>query len=118
MKNRTSISIILFISEIIIFVITRFIYIDMHKMYDFSEMMALVSGSLACLFILENRLLSATLSVYSNLLGFLIGLVFNHNYMDVNGISLNNMWIIWLISYIIVILLGMVIERLFHVKHR
>lgn len=118
MKNRTRISIILFISEIIIFIITRFLYIDSHNMKDFSEIMALLSCAITCILILENKLFSASVAVYGNLIGFIIGLLFNTSYLDMNGSNMNNMWLIWLISYIIVVLLGMVIERLFHVKHR
>lgn len=118
MKNKTIVSIVLFISQIVIYIITRFLSIIMHNMKDFSEMMALVSCAITCILILENKLFSASVAVYGSLIGFIIGLLFNTSYLDMNGSNMNNMWLIWLISYIIVVLLGMVIERLFHVKHR
>lgn len=117
MNRKIKISVFLFIVIIINYIITRFIYIDTHKMIDFSNTMSLLSTSLTCLFILSDKELVSLFTSIGNLISFYIGLATYTIEYDVITGSTNNLWLIWLISYILIVLLGMLIDRVFHVKH-
>ena len=118
MNKKYNISIIYLVIVLITYILTRFIFFNVHGMKEFPNTMILLSGALTCLFILSNNYVAATCSSLGNLLSFFIGMMFHKSYVDVITGNNDNFWLIWLVSYIIVVILGMVIGKMFHVKHR
>ena len=117
MTKKLKISIFLFILIIINYILTRFIYFNVHGMKDFPNTMSLLSAALTCLFILSENNISAICSTIGNTIGFFIGLMFYSVKVDYITGNTSNLWLIWGISYFIVVILGMVINKMFHVKH-
>ena len=104
---------------IISYILVRFVFFDIHGMKDFPDTLILIAGALTALFILLNKNVSAFLSCFGYIIGFYIGTIFHTSYVDVITGKSDNLWLIWLIAYAIIIGIGYIIDLImFHVKHR
>lgn len=120
MKTKLSrFSFFLFGIIIVSYITIRFVLFDKHGMKEFPDTLALVSGALSALFILCNKHVSSILSSFGYFVSFMIGLKYHKTYIDVITGNNDNLWLIWLISYAIIIGVGFIIDEImFHVKHK
>lgn len=112
MKNKTRLSIILFVIVLINYILTRVVFFDVHGMIDFTNSMSLLSAALTCIYVLSDNNVASICSSVGNLISFFIGYLFNKT-ID----YINNYWLIWGISYILIVVIGYFIGKRFHVKH-
>lgn len=118
MSKRPKIIVLLLIIVLTNYILTRYVFFDLHGMKDFTDTMALISAALTCIFILSNNLLASLCSSVGNVIGFFLGYKFNTTTIDFITGNTNNYWLIWAISYLIIVLIGMILSKMFHVKHK
>lgn len=118
MSNKPKTIIFLFVIVIINYITTRFIFFNIHGMKDFADTMSLLSAALTCIFVLSNNLLASLCSSFGNIVGFIIGYLFNTTVVDYITGNTNNYWLIWMVSYSLIVVIGMFVSKLFHVKHK
>lgn len=120
MKTKLSkFSFFLFGIIIVSYILVRFVFFNNHGMKEFPDTLALIAGALTALFILINRNVSAVASSIGYIVGYCIGINNHKTYIDIITGNNDNLWIIWLISYVIIIGIGLLIDIImFHVKHR
>lgn len=117
MSKRPRIIILLLIIVLINYITTRFIFFNIHGMKDFTDTMSLISACLTCIFVLSNNLISSFCSSIGNIIGFILGYLFNTTTVDFITGNTNNYWLIWLVSYFVIVLISMLVSKMFHVKH-
>lgn len=117
MNKKERYIVFLLIIVIINYLITRFLLFNIHGMIDFANTMSLLSASLTCIFILSDNILASLCSSIGNIIGFILGYIFNTEVIDYITGNTNNYWLIWLISYILIVVIGLILSKLFHVKH-
>lgn len=104
---------------IISYILVRYVFFNIHGMKEFPDTLALIAGALTALFILLNKNVSAFLSALGYIVGFYIGALFHTTYIDIVTGNTDNLWLIWLISYVIIAGIGYIIDKImFHVKHK
>lgn len=120
MKTKLSrFSFFLFGIIIVSYITIRFVLFDKHGMKEFPDTLALISGALTALFILNSKHVSSILSSIGYIISFLIGLKHHTSCIDVITGNKDNLWLIWLISYAIIIGIGFIIDSImFHAKQK
>lgn len=118
MNKKIKLSILLVIIIIINYILTRFVFFNLHNMKDWTDFMTLLSACLTCILLLSNNIVGSIFSSIGNIISFFIGLNFYTEKIDYITGNTNNMWLIWTVSYIIIVIIGIVINKLFHVKHK
>lgn len=103
MNNKTIIAIISFIITIISYILTRFIYINLYHIVDIPNIITCLSTALICLYILQNRLFLSIITSISNITSFYVAYLFN---------NMNYFIYIWIGSYIFIILIAYIIDRI------
>lgn len=103
---------------IITYIFTRFVYFDVHGMKQLPDTLALLSSALVAFFLISNKTISSISVVLGNVVGFVLGSIFHKSYVDVITGNVDNMWIIWIASYLVIVLLGILIDKMFHMKHK
>ena len=98
------------------FLICRFALFDMHKMKQFPLVLLIAGG----LFIGISMLFGC--SRFPSLgypVSFAAGLIFSQDYADPTGaMTLNNMWIICIIVYLVIVCIGIVVEVIARKKRK
>ena len=93
------------------FLICRFALFDMHKMKQF-PLVLLIAGGL----FIGISMLFASLGYP---VSFAAGLIFRQDYADPTGaMTLNNMWIICIIVYLVIVCIGIVVEVIARKKRK
>lgn len=115
MNKKIKLSILIVTIIIINYILTRFIFFNMHGMKQFADTMTLLSTCISCILLLSNNIAGSLCSSIGNIVGFIIGINFYTEKIDFITGNTNNIWSIWLISYIIIVGIGMLV---FHVKHK
>lgn len=118
MNKKQKVSIILLIIILINYVLTRFVFFDLHQMKDFVESMSLISFALSAIFLLSDNIIASFSSSIANIIGFIVGYYFQVDTIDIITGHSNNMWLIWLITYILIVGVTFVIDKMFHMKHK
>ena len=100
------------------YLLVRYALIGLHGMQQWPVML-LGFGMIviAISFFLKKRILPIIASL-SYLLSFVIGVIFQTDGTDPGGGSTNNLWIIWTVSMIVLVVIGNVIERIYRKRKR
>ena len=100
------------------FLICRFSLFDMHKMKQFPLVLLIAGG----LFIGISMLFGCSRFPLFASLGYPVsfaGLIFCQDYADPTGaMTLNNMWIICIIVYLVIVCIGIVVEAIARKKRK
>lgn len=101
------------------FLICRFALFDMHKMKQFPLVLLIAGGlfiGISMLFGCSRFPLFASLGYP---VSFAAGLIFRQDYADPTGaMTLNNMWIICIIVYLVIVCIGIVVEAIARKKRK
>lgn len=88
----------------------RFVMFDMHGMKQWPAVLGIVSLAVLVLsLILKQHCLSATTDL-GYIGGFAIAFLFHSDGVDAGGARTNNLWIIWTVTLLACIVVGIVIE--------
>ena len=120
MKTKLSkFSFFLFGIILLSYILVRCVFFNEHGMKDIPDTLALIASALTALFILTNKKVSAFASSIGYIVGYLIGIKTHKTYIDLITGKNDNLWLIWIISYAIIIIVGFIIDTImFHVKHK
>ena len=93
------------------FVMCRYVYFDMHGMKQLPFWL-FVFGTISLLisFYLEGKTTPICTAV-AYIIGFISGVIFQTNGLDAGGGTTNNMWIIWIVVFVCIILIGIISEK-------
>ena len=108
MKKCTNVAVHLIATVILLvdFLLCRYLFFDIHGMKDWPGfMLGLGIALLVVSFLLKWRHLPL-ISANGYLAGFVAGLVFRTNGIDPGGGRTSNMWLIWLVVWLGVALIG------------
>lgn len=100
------------IIHIFSFIIIRYVMFDIHGMKQFPLILFL------CVFIviIVSALIKSKITPYilsiSYSIGFIIGLIFQKNGNDLGGGLENNLWIIWVSSIFIILIISIILESI------
>lgn len=108
-RNSPWLSVILLITN---FVICRFLLFELHEMKDWPCNLFLLGFIILLISVLlKSRNMPLCISI-GYLFSFFVGFVFQKDSFDAGGGTTNNLWLIWTITYICVIMLSMLCEIL------
>ena len=108
MKKSTNVAVHLISAAILLvdFLLCRYLFFDLHGMKDWPVfMLGLGIAALVVSFLLKGQHLPL-ISANGYLAGFVSGLVFRTNGVDPGGGRTNNMWLIWLVVWLVFVLAG------------
>ena len=92
------------------FLLCRYLFFDLHGMKDWPVvMLGLEIAVLMISFLFKGRYLPL-ISVNGYLAGFVVGLVLCTDGVDPGGGRTNNLWLIWLLVWLAVVLIGGAVE--------
>lgn len=95
---------------LISYLFCRFYMFDFHGMKEWPTILYMVSLIILIisLFLKSHFLSTATILGYHG--GFIISLIFNSDGINGSGTRTNNLWLIWIITLLTCIILGIIIE--------
>jgi len=118
MKSRIIWIIAAIVTLIICFLLCRYAFFSFHGNKDWSVVMliaALVVLGIAAIFD-GRKMMVGTVAGYIG--GFALGLLFGTDSTDPGGGATNNWWVIWTISFLVIILVGAVLEIAVRIKNK
>lgn len=114
-KNKT-VLINHFISIVILllgFVLCRYVFFDIHGMKEFPLVLLVVGIIVMVISLLSSRKIMPFFISTGYIIGFVTGFIFQNTKMDANGVSVNNLWVIWAAVYLSLMVIGAICELLF-----
>lgn len=103
MNRKQILSIISLLFIAVAYFLSRFVYFEYLKLKELIDIIILVSSALTCLFILSENDILSIFSSCGSLVSFLLAIVINKASLDVT----------WLIIYFLIIVLGLIINKVF-----
>lgn len=94
----------------------RFFMFDFHGMKQYPMILFIVSLSILIISLFLKKHLLSIITILGYVGGFLIAFIFNSNGIDAGGGRTNNLWIIWTVTMLICIIIGIAIEVIIHQK--
>ena len=95
------------------FVLGRYVFFDVHGMKEFPVTLLLLGLAVILISMLTSKKVLPYFISAGYLIGFVFGFLFQVTKMDANGVSVNNLWVIWAGVYVVFIVLGFICERCF-----
>lgn len=100
----------------IIVLVCRFFMFDFHGMKQYPMILFIVSLSILIISLLLKKHLLSIISILGYVGGFLIAFIFNSDGIDAGGGRTNNLWIIWTVTMLTCIIIGIAVEVIIHQK--
>ena len=95
------------------FVLGRYVFFDVHGMKEFPVTLLVLGLAVMLISLLTSQKVLPYFISTGYLIGFGIGFLFQVTKMDANGVSVNNLWVIWAGVYVAFIVAGFLCEALF-----
>lgn len=93
------------------FVLCRYVFFDIHGMKQLPVWLFVVGMvSMAVSFFLKGKTTPICTAV-AYIVGFIAGSIFQTNGLDAGGGTTNNMWIIWIVVFVCITLIGIITEK-------
>ena len=93
------------------FVLCRYVFFDIHGMKQWPVILfAIGIIAVAISFILEGKT-TPVCTAFSYIAGFVVGVMFQTDGTDAGGTTTNNLWIIWTVVFICLILAGVIHDK-------
>lgn len=94
----------------------RFFMFDFHGMKQYPMILFIVSLSILIISLFLKKHLLSIITILGYVGGFLIAFIFNSDGIDAGGGGTNNLWIIWTVTMLTCIIIGIAIEVIIHQK--
>lgn len=91
-------------------------FFHMHGMIDWPKNLAIIGGIIIIILSIFGRRISSLFTVGGYILGFAVAMIFNSDGLDPGGGNTNNGWIIWTVTFIIIVVAGFIIDYIMHRK--
>ncbi len=114
-KNKMSlISHVIALGILIIgFVLGRYVFFDVHDMKEFPATLLILGLAVMFISVLTSKKVLPYFISAGYIIGFVFGFLFQVTKMDANGVSVNNLWVIWAGVYVAFIIAGFICELCF-----
>jgi len=114
-KNKMSlISHVISLGILIIgFALGRYVFFDVHGMKEFPVTLLILGLVVMLISLLTSKKVLPYFISAGYIIGFVFGFLFQVTKMDVNGVSVNNLWVIWAGVYVTFIIAGFLFESFF-----
>ena len=109
-KYKTMKCIIYLLFLFIQFFICRYVFFEYHGMKELPLGLLELSISIVIITIYSNYETSTICISFGYGISFLMGYLLNTDSVDLGGGRTNNFWIIWIITYFLIILIGLIID--------
>ena len=110
LKSHLLCGVAAFAVQVVIFFGLRDVVWQRHLNSDWNFIMFVFSCLVLAVATLSSKKILMAFAVMGYPVGFIIGTTFNQDSYDPGGGLLNNWWIVWTVSYIIIVLIGIVVE--------
>ena len=81
-------------------------------------MMAMIAAALTIVFVLLDRRFSPWATVLAHPATYVLAHLLHSEGVDPGGGRTDNAWWIWIVSYVAIVTVVWIVEKLFHVEHR
>ena len=95
------------------FVLGRYVFFDVHGMKEFPATLLVLGLVVMLISILTSKKVVPYFISVGYIIGFVFGFLFQVTKMDANGVSVNNLWVIWTSVYVAFIIVGFFCESFF-----
>ena len=95
------------------FILGRYVFFDVHGMKEFPAVLLIFGFVIMVISGLSTKKIFPYFISVGYIIGFVFGLIFQVTKMDANGVSVNNLWVIWAVVYVAFIVLGVICEWCF-----
>ena len=95
------------------FVLGRHVFFDVHGMKEFPVTLLILGLAVMLISVLTSKKVLPYFISAGYIIGFVFGFLFQVTKMDANGVSVNNLWVIWASVYVIFIIAGFLCELCF-----
>jgi len=95
------------------FVLGRYVFFDVHGMKEFPATLLGLGLAVMLISLLTSKKVLPYFISAGYLIGFVFGFLFQVAKMDANGVSVNNLWVIWAGVYVVFIIAGFLCESFF-----
>ncbi|GHU66402.1 hypothetical protein AGMMS49983_15970 [Clostridia bacterium] len=109
-KNRAFWAIAALIALYSSFLLCRYIFFALHGMKEYPFDLFLFGLVIIIIAVIFNWKKSMIFTVTGYLGGFAVGILFNTDGIGQGGGQTNNAWIIWTISFVVIVFIGIIIE--------
>ena len=110
LKSRLICGIVALAAQIVIFFGLRSVALERHMNSAWNFIMFVLSCLVLVIATLSSKKILMVFVVMGYPVGFIIGTTINRDSFDPGGGLLNNWWIVWTVSYILIVLIGIIIE--------
>ena len=95
------------------FILCRYVFFDVHGMKEFPVVLLALGLVVMVISTLTTKKILPYFISAGYIIGFVFGFIFQETQMDANGVSVNNLWVIWVVVYLVFMVIGFVSECLF-----
>ena len=95
------------------FILGRYVFFDVHGMKEFPVVLLVLGLVVMVISVLATKKILPYFISMGYIIGFVLGFIFQVTKMDANGVSVNNLWVIWAVVYVTFIVLGFICEWCF-----
>ena len=95
------------------FILCRYIFFDIHGMKEFPEVLLILGLVVMAISVLTKKKILPYFISAGYIVGFVFGFIFQVTKIDANGVSVNNLWVIWAVVNVVFIVVGVICERYF-----
>ena len=92
------------------FLLCRYVFFSIHGMKEWPVILFVVGCLCLGYSILTGKNRLSLSSAIGYPISFLVGILFQSDGMDAGGGTTNNLWLIWTVSYVVVIVFGFALE--------
>ena len=95
------------------FILCRYTFFDIHGMKEFPKVLLILGLVVMAISALTKKKFLPYFVSMGYIIGFVFGFVFQVSRIDANGISVNNLWVIWAVVNVVFIGVGVICEKCF-----
>lgn len=95
------------------FILCRYTFFDIHGMKEFPKILLVLGLVVMAISALTKKKFLPYFVSMGYIIGFVFGFVFQVSRIDANGISVNNLWVIWAVVNVVFIVVGVICECFF-----
>ena len=95
------------------FILCRYIFFDIHGMKEFPKVLLILGLVVMAISALTKKKILPYFISAGYIVGFVFGFIFQVTKIDANGVSVNNLWVIWALVNVTFIAVGIICEWFF-----
>ena len=95
------------------FIFGRYVFFDVHGMKEFPVVLLILGLVVMVISGLSTKKIIPYFISIGYIIGFVLGFIIQETKIDTNGVSVNNLWVIWAVVYVAFIVLGVICEWCF-----